>query len=80
MVSLLESFKKTGLVASKDDAKSETKKGNENVSNITYELYYAPEHAKLNQLAQAAAIEKRIDYLETLIGNNPDKLVCSVFS
>lgn len=46
-------------------------------SAIVYQLYYAPEHAKLNQLASIATLEKRIDQLENLVGNNPDKLVSS---
>lgn len=47
----------------------------ESSSAITYELYYAPEHARLNQLARVANLEKKIDHVEGLLGNNPDKLV-----
>ncbi|XP_071530050.1 dynactin subunit 2 [Panulirus ornatus] len=79
LINLLESFKLTGLVSEKsgDVAKQDGKPPGTDAgssSAITYELYYAPEHARLNQLANAATLEKRIDHLETLIGNNPDKL------
>ncbi|KAG7174399.1 dynactin subunit 2-like [Homarus americanus] len=79
LINLLESFKQTGLVSEKStskekqDGKTSSSDGG-NTSVITYELYYAPEHARLNQLANAAMLEKRIDQLESLIGNNPDKL------
>ena len=43
-------------------------------SSAVYELFYAPEHAKLNQLSRVATLEKKIDVLESLLGNNPDKL------
>ncbi|CAL4063134.1 unnamed protein product [Meganyctiphanes norvegica] len=77
LINLLESFKKTGLVAEKTSKEktippADSKSGDG--SAITYELYYAPEHARLNQLAQAAQLEKKIDRLETLIGNDPEKL------
>lgn len=42
---------------------------------VTYQLYYSPEMAKLNQLGPALQLEKRIDRLETLLGNDQDKLV-----
>ncbi|XP_076049147.1 dynactin subunit 2 [Oratosquilla oratoria] len=79
LVNLLESFKKTGLVNEKGEklkGSGQAPVGTSSDSNggITYELYYAPEHAKLNELAQAADMEKRIDRLESLLGNNPDKL------
>lgn len=77
LINLLESFKQTGLVAEKSNGekgKSPPPAKAGDGSAITYELYYAPEHAKLNQLAQAAQLEKKIDRLETLIGNDPDKL------
>lgn len=75
LVNLLEGFKKTGLVAEKKSGKSDGGPSDGTDSSaITYELYYAPEHARLNQLASAAGLEKRIDRLETLIGSNPDKL------
>lgn len=80
LINLLESFKQTGLVSEKIDGKvkldGKPSSGDASSSSaITYELYYAPEHARLNQLANAAMLEKRIDHLEILIGNNPDKLV-----
>lgn len=82
LVNLLESFKKTGLVAEKGDPKaqqSEEKSApSAGGSAITYELYYAPEHARLNQLARVANLEKKIDHVEGLLGNNPDKLVSLV--
>ncbi|XP_068224321.1 dynactin subunit 2-A, partial [Palaemon carinicauda] len=74
LVTLLEGFKRTGLVSEKKTEKSSISTGSGGDSAITYELYYAPEHARLNQLANAAALEKRIDCLESLIGSNPDKL------
>ncbi|XP_042869070.1 dynactin subunit 2-like [Penaeus japonicus] len=78
LVNLLESFKKTGLVAEKGDpnAKESEKPAPTSAggSAITYELYYAPEHARLNQLARVANLEKKIDHVEGLLGNNPDKL------
>lgn len=78
LVNLLESFKKTGLVAEKGDPKAkqteEKSAPSESGSAITYELYYAPEHARLNQLARVANLEKKIDHVEGLLGNNPDKL------
>jgi len=75
LVNLLESFKQTGLVAEKkSEEKGKTSPPTGDGSAITYELYYAPEHAKLNQLARAAQLEKKIDRLETLIGNDSDKL------
>ncbi|KAK7085465.1 Dynactin subunit 2, partial [Halocaridina rubra] len=75
LVTLLEGFKKTGLVTEKKSGK--TAEGKDEIggsSVISYELYYAPQHARLNQLASVASLEKRIDKLEMLIGNNPDKL------
>ncbi|XP_066973011.1 dynactin subunit 2 isoform X2 [Macrobrachium rosenbergii] len=75
LVTLLEGFKKTGLVSEKKSDKSGASTGSGgSEAAITYELYYAPEHARLNQLANVAALEKRIDHLESIIGNNPDKL------
>lgn len=43
-------------------------------SGVTYQLYYSPEVAKLNQLGPALQLEKRIDCLEKLLGNDPEKL------
>uniref|UniRef100_A0A0P4WA46 Dynactin subunit 2 n=1 Tax=Scylla olivacea TaxID=85551 RepID=A0A0P4WA46_SCYOL len=84
LINLLESFKQTGLVSEKKQSsskKEDQKQGGSSVvsssgssNGIVYELYYAPEHARLNQLASVAELEKRIDRIETLIGNNPDKL------
>lgn len=80
LINLLESFKQTGLVSEKKQTgnKKENQKqdsvGSGSGNGIVYELYYAPEHARLNQLASVAELEKRIDHIETLIGNNPDKL------
>ncbi|KAG0711902.1 Dynactin subunit 2-A [Chionoecetes opilio] len=83
LINLLESFKQTGLVSEKkqsgntDNQKQMSggsSSGAVSGSGIVYELYYAPEHARLNQLASVAELEKRIDRIETLIGNNPDKL------
>lgn len=80
LVNLLESFKQTGLVSEKKQSgsKKEALESSTNGSGIVYELYYAPEHARLNQLASVAELEKRIDRIETLVGNNPDKLVRAV--
>lgn len=77
---MLESFKQTGLVSEKKQSiiKKEVKESSQSGSGgngIVYELYYAPEHARLNQLASVAELEKKIDRIETLVGNNPDKLV-----
>lgn len=82
---MLESFKQTGLVSEKkqSDIKKEGKEttiSGSSGSGIVYELYYAPEHARLNQLASVAELEKKIDRLETLVGNNPDKLVRTLTS
>ena len=74
-MNLLENLKNTGAATDEKDKKNTKKIDSEPLNNITYELYYAPEHAKLNQLSQISDIEKRIDYLESLLGNNPDKMV-----
>ncbi|KAK4325893.1 hypothetical protein Pmani_003550 [Petrolisthes manimaculis] len=75
LINLLESFKQVGLVSEKSEKnKGETMQQAGDGSAILYQLYYAPEHAKLNQLASMATLEKKIDRLENLIGNNPDKL------
>ena len=86
LINLLESFKQTGLTSEKkqtgnkkEDQKQDSGESNTTGGNgIVYELYYAPEHARLNQLASVAELEKKIDRIETLIGNNPDKLVGSI--
>lgn len=77
---MLESFKQTGLVSEKKQSGSKKGVQESNTSGsggngLVYELYYAPEHARLNQLASVAELEKKIDRIETLVGNNPDKLV-----
>uniref|UniRef100_A0A6A7FV30 Dynactin subunit 2-like n=1 Tax=Hirondellea gigas TaxID=1518452 RepID=A0A6A7FV30_9CRUS len=43
-------------------------------SGVTYQLYYSPEMAKLNQLGPTLQLEKRIDKLEKLLGSDQDKL------
>lgn len=80
LINLLEGFKQTGLVSEKKQSASKKEVKESSISGtggngIVYELYYAPEHARLNQLASVAELEKKIDRIETLVGNNPDKLV-----
>lgn len=80
LINLLESFKQIGLVSEKKQSGSKKEVKESNISGsggngMVYELYYAPEHARLNQLASVAELEKKIDRIETLVGNNPDKLV-----
>ncbi|XP_053645230.1 dynactin subunit 2 isoform X2 [Cherax quadricarinatus] len=79
LTNLLEMFKQASLVSQMkgSNVKQEGKPSDDDSSTapaMSYNLCYAPEHARLNQLANAAMLEKRIDQLETLIGNNPDKL------
>lgn len=47
---------------------------------MTYQLYYSPEMAKLNQLGPVLQLEKRIDRLERLLGNDEDKLVTLIIT
>lgn len=62
--------KKGGGGRSSEPSKSESSKG-----ALTYELFYAPEHAKLSEAAQIAAIEKKLDKMEAMIGTDSDQMV-----
>ncbi|KAK3702863.1 hypothetical protein QZH41_014135 [Actinostola sp. cb2023] len=65
----LESFK------SQDPSDSKSPKGKSDC--VTYELFYKPEHAKFNQLSKMSELEKRIQTLEKILGNDP-ALVSSI--
>ncbi|XP_013379155.1 dynactin subunit 2 [Lingula anatina] len=64
----LETFKH-----SKQDAKSPTK-GKPAGDKVTYELYYRAEQAKFSESARLAALEQRLERMEAVIGQQPEKL------
>lgn len=41
---------------------------------VTYELFHRPEQAQFSKNAKMASLEERLDRLEAVIGNNPEKL------
>ncbi|KAF2348561.1 Dynamitin [Trinorchestia longiramus] len=57
--------------------KQDTTKGTgkeQGPSDITYQLFYSPEVSKFSQLGPALQLEKRIDRLEKLLGNDQEKM------
>ncbi|GAB1605583.1 dynactin subunit 2-like [Argonauta hians] len=42
--------------------------------HVTYELYYRPEQAQFSKNAKLASIEERLERLEAVIGQNPQKM------
>jgi dynactin-2 len=46
----------------------------EGEASVTYELRYKPEHSRAQGLAQINAMEQRIKRLETLLGNDDNKI------
>jgi len=51
---------------------SEPSKGDQ--GHVTYQLYYRPEQAKFSHNARMADIEQRVERMEALVGNNPERL------
>ncbi|RXG69851.1 Dynactin subunit 2 [Armadillidium vulgare] len=74
LINLLEDLKRSGIVSEKKTESPKVPGESLSVGGITYELQYAPEHAKLTQMARASHLESKLDKLEALIGNNQDKL------
>nr|AUG84426.1 dynamitin [Platynereis dumerilii] len=63
----LDSYKPT-------EAQAKSEKDAPSGNQVTYQLYYRPEQAKFTSNARAANIEQRLERMEALIGNNPEKL------
>ncbi|XP_041479024.1 dynactin subunit 2-like [Lytechinus variegatus] len=42
--------------------------------HVTYELYYRPEQNKFNQVSKGAELEQRLNRLEAMLGQDPQKL------
>jgi dynactin-2 len=46
-----------------------------NTGQVTYELMFKPEQARLNQSTRVAQLEQRLHAVETSVGDVPNKLV-----
>ncbi|KAA0200804.1 hypothetical protein HAZT_HAZT005832 [Hyalella azteca] len=75
LIESLKHVKNAGTTSSSTKAGTSKTSDNETKpSDITYQLFYSPEVAKLNQLGPALQLEKRIDRLEKLLGNDQEKM------
>ncbi|XP_002732686.1 dynactin subunit 2-like isoform X2 [Saccoglossus kowalevskii] len=66
----LDTYKKmAGSPTKKPEAQSAT-----DGQHMVYELYYKPEQAKFSEVSMIAELEQRLAKLETLVGEDPQKL------
>ncbi|XP_050418061.2 dynactin subunit 2 [Patella vulgata] len=70
LITQLESYKTTtGAAGDKGGDKSPA-----TGDHVSYSLYYRPEQAQFSKNARMANLEERIERLQAVIGQNPDKL------
>ena len=67
-------------LSQKADGKGSPPEGSQKASvppegGLSYQMFYSPEVAKLNQMGPVLLLEKRLENLEKLLGNDQDKLV-----
>jgi dynactin-2 len=77
LISQLEVFKQVSESPAAKPSSGKGKPATTAVSSgdqIVYELYYKPEMAKFQQSKQAAEIQRRLEKLEAVVGNDPESL------
>jgi len=72
----LDGFKSVPAKSSGDKAKPAAATGAAAADgdHVTYQLYYRPEQAKFSNTARVAELEQRLERLESLMGNSPEKI------
>ncbi|XP_076233158.1 dynactin subunit 2 [Calliopsis andreniformis] len=76
LVSQIEAFKQTSILASETDSKEQsTEVGKSTEPNVLkYQMNYLPEKARMQEAARIALLEQRLCTLENVIGTTSDKL------
>ncbi|XP_064647271.1 dynactin subunit 2-like [Lineus longissimus] len=73
LLNQIEMFKQMSMRA-KSPGKGKSPERPAGGDQITYELFYKPEQAKFANTARMADLEQRLERLEAVIGQNPEKL------